>query len=84
MTDCVLQRRLGRCEVGHEHGDVRHDETDGEERPCDERPGRDDLLAAAAGALGQWNPTDAWCMHWGQMGRSQRWQITPARRSGCR
>ena len=33
---------------------------------------------------GQWNPTDAWCMHWGQMGRSQRWQITPARRSGCR
>jgi hypothetical protein len=33
---------------------------------------------------GQWNPTDAWCMHAGQIGRSQRWQITPARRSGCR
>ena len=33
---------------------------------------------------GQWNPTDAWCMQRGQMGRSQRWQITPATWSGCR
>ena len=28
--------------------------------------------------------TDAWCMQSGQIGRSQRWQITPARRSGWR
>jgi hypothetical protein len=28
---------------------------------------------------GQWNPTEAWCMQRGQMGRSQRWQMTPAR-----
>ena len=27
---------------------------------------------------GQWNPTEAWCMQAGQMGRSQRWQTTPA------
>jgi hypothetical protein len=33
---------------------------------------------------GQWKPTDAWFMHDGQMGRSQRWQRTPARRSPCR
>jgi hypothetical protein len=33
---------------------------------------------------GQWNPTDAWFMHDGQMGRLQRWQRTPARRSPCR
>ena len=33
---------------------------------------------------GQWKPTDAWCMQSGQIGRSHRWQITPARRSGCR
>jgi hypothetical protein len=30
---------------------------------------------------GQWNPTDAWFMQSGQMGRSQRWHRTPARRS---
>ncbi|HAS13156.1 MAG TPA: hypothetical protein DCS55_21990 [Acidimicrobiaceae bacterium] len=30
---------------------------------------------------GQWKPTEAWFMHDGQMGRSQRWQRTPARRS---
>src|SRR5215218_8842891 len=30
---------------------------------------------------GQWNPTEAWCMHAGQIGLSQRWQTTPARRS---
>ena len=33
---------------------------------------------------GQWKPTDAWCMHRGQIGRSQRWQITPANWSGWR
>ncbi|MEZ5203726.1 MAG: hypothetical protein R2701_04885 [Acidimicrobiales bacterium] len=33
---------------------------------------------------GQWNPTEAWCMQLGQMGRSHRWQITPAGRSGWR
>ncbi len=33
---------------------------------------------------GQWKPTDALIMHWGQMGRSQRWQATPARRSPWR
>ena len=33
---------------------------------------------------GQWKPTDAWIMQDGQIGRSQRWQTTPARRSSCR
>jgi hypothetical protein len=33
---------------------------------------------------GQWNPTDAWCMQDGQIGRSHRWHRTPARRSACR
>jgi hypothetical protein len=33
---------------------------------------------------GQWKPTDAWFMHAGQIDRSQRWQRTPARRSGWR
>jgi hypothetical protein len=33
---------------------------------------------------GQWKPTDAVFMQSGQIGRSQRWQITPARRSPCR
>jgi hypothetical protein len=33
---------------------------------------------------GQWNPTDAWCMQRGQIGRSQRWQTTPAGVSGWR
>ncbi len=33
---------------------------------------------------GQWKPTDAWFMHRGQIGRSHRWQITPAGWSGCR
>jgi hypothetical protein len=33
---------------------------------------------------GHWNPTEAWTMHWGQIGRPQRWQPTPATRSGCR
>jgi hypothetical protein len=33
---------------------------------------------------GQWKPTEAWFMHAGQMGRSQRWHRTPARRSPCR
>jgi hypothetical protein len=28
---------------------------------------------------GQWKPTDAWRMQSGQIGRSQRWQRTPAR-----
>jgi hypothetical protein len=33
---------------------------------------------------GHWNPTDALFMQEGQMGLSQRWQRTPAGRSGCR
>ncbi len=33
---------------------------------------------------GQWKPTEAWCMHDGQIGRSQRWQLMPATRSGWR
>jgi hypothetical protein len=33
---------------------------------------------------GQWKPTEAWCMQAGQIGRSHRWQRTPARRSACR
>jgi hypothetical protein len=33
---------------------------------------------------GHWKPTAALFMHDGQIGRSQRWQRTPAGRSGCR
>jgi hypothetical protein len=33
---------------------------------------------------GQWNPTEAWCMQRGQIGRSHRWQTTPAGVSGWR
>ena len=33
---------------------------------------------------GHWKPTEACTMQLGQMGRSQRWQVTPARRSGWR
>ncbi len=33
---------------------------------------------------GQWYPTDAWFMHCGQMGRSQRWHTTPAAVPGWR
>ena len=33
---------------------------------------------------GHWNPTDAWCMHCGQIGRSHRWQTTPAGVPGWR
>jgi len=34
--------------------------------------------------LGHWKPTAALFMQDGQIGRSQRWQRTPAGRSGCR
>ena len=34
--------------------------------------------------FGHWKPTAALFMHAGQIGRSQRWQRTPAGRSGCR
>jgi hypothetical protein len=40
--------------------------------------------AASRTHAGHWNPTDAWAMQLGQIGRPQRWQLTPARRSGCR
>jgi hypothetical protein len=33
---------------------------------------------------GHWKPTEACTMQLGQMGRPQRWQVTPARRSVCR
>ncbi|GAA3569266.1 hypothetical protein GCM10022235_43020 [Kribbella ginsengisoli] len=33
---------------------------------------------------GHWKPTAALFMQAGQIGRSQRWQRTPAGRSGCR
>jgi hypothetical protein len=33
---------------------------------------------------GHWKPTEAGCMHSGQMGRPQRTQETPVARSGCR
>ena len=33
---------------------------------------------------GQWKPTEAWRMQSGQIGRSQRWHRTPARRSPWR
>ena len=32
---------------------------------------------------GQWNPTEAVYMHSPQITRLHRWQLTPARRSGC-
>jgi hypothetical protein len=34
--------------------------------------------------FGHWKPTAALFMQSGQIGRSQRWQRTPAGRSGCR
>jgi hypothetical protein len=40
-----------------------------------------DRLAPAEVHSGQWNPTEACTMHDGQIGRPQRWQVTPARRS---
>ncbi|GLV76918.1 hypothetical protein Shyhy02_49180 [Streptomyces hygroscopicus subsp. hygroscopicus] len=33
---------------------------------------------------GQWNPTEALIMHSGQIGRSQRVQLMPVSRCGCR
>ncbi|GAA3662431.1 hypothetical protein GCM10022420_046130 [Streptomyces iranensis] len=33
---------------------------------------------------GHWNPTDALIMHSGQIGRSQRVQLMPVSRWGCR
>jgi hypothetical protein len=33
---------------------------------------------------GQWKPTEAGIMQSPQMGRPQRWQLTPARRSAWR
>jgi len=51
-------------------------------------PANDRALTTRWGAAlvhsGQWKPTDAWCMQAGQMGRSQRWHRTPARRSSWR
>ena len=47
-------------------------------------PGRTIFWAPDFVHSGQWKPTDAWRMQSGQMGRSQRWQTTPARRSVCR
>ena len=66
------------------------DEVDGDEHVGDDR------AACGAGSArmtfwapdlvhsGQWKPTDAWCMQLGQIGRSQRWQMTPALRSPWR
>ncbi len=41
-------------------------------------------LAACLVHSGQWNPTEACTMQSGQIGRSQRWHDTPARRFGWR
>ncbi len=55
------------------------------------RPGRmsrkritGDALAAPFTHSGHWNPTEAWVMQLGQIGRSHRWHVTPARRSAWR
>lgn len=40
--------------------------------------------APALAHSGHWNPTDAVIMQLGQIGRLQRWQVTPARRSWWR
>ena len=43
-----------------------------------------EVLAAPLTHSGHWKPTDAGVMQLGQMGRLQRWHVTPARRSGWR
>jgi hypothetical protein len=43
-----------------------------------------ETLAPPFTQSGHWKPTDACTMQLGQIGRSQRWQVTPARRSGWR
>ena len=51
-----LDLHLGRHQVRHEHGDVGRDQGERHHGPGHERAGGDDLLAAAAGALGAMEP----------------------------
>ena len=43
-----------------------------------------EVLAEPFTHSGHWKPTDACTMQLGQIGRLQRWHVTPARRSGWR
>ncbi|PNG98675.1 hypothetical protein SMF913_14700 [Streptomyces malaysiensis] len=50
--------------------------------PAAEAPDPDDTRPLTHS--GHWNPTEALIMHSGQIGRSQRVQVMPVSRWGCR
>ena len=86
LAGAVDRVGAGHDDPDHEDGDVHGDEDLGEDRlvPGERGRPRYSFWAPFFTHSGQWNPTEAWCMHAGQMGRSQRWQTTPAGWPGWR